>query len=300
MVRTALCTLFAAGAALVAAPNAHAAANAIASIGNVAIALKSLAPWAPSVPQLQGDPLSSHGVQVSIFEQPGAPEIPVLVYGTGLFDPVTVDLGGSSAWAMASVGSPGTLAGLGLSASGSALGAPGAPAAWSAFAAESNVLGYHFLVPSYTQVEITATLSTAAAVSLASDPALEERFEGANAGASMRLWGTGAFGDPLAPQFSFGEAASYARSAFVIDPLACPGLGFCLGPQTASDSRELTLVFVNEAGTSLDAYLDLRVSVSGTGYPGALPVPEPDTWALTLAGLVTVGTAARRRRRQPR
>ena len=298
MVRTALCTLFAAVAALVAAPMAHAAANAIASVGNVAITLKSFDPWAPSVPQLQGDPLSSHGVQVSIFDQPGAPEIPVLVYGTGLFDPVAVDLGGSSAWAMASVGSPGTLAGLGLSASGSALGSLGAPAAWSAFAAESNVLGYHFLVPRYTQVEITATLSTAAAVSLASDPALGERFEGANASASMRLWGTGAFGDPF-PQSSFGEAASYARSAFVIDPLACPGLGFCLGPQTTSDSRELTLVFVNETSTSMDAYFDLRVSVSGTGYPGALPVPEPGTWALALAGPVAVGTAARRRR-QPR
>lgn len=72
--------------------------------------------------------------------------------------------------------------------------------------------------------------------------------------------------------------------------------------QTQSDSRMLTVAFVNTSNVAQTASLSFGVSVSGFSSSGfassfaAAPVPEAETYALFLAGLGVVGAAALRRR----
>jgi hypothetical protein len=73
--------------------------------------------------------------------------------------------------------------------------------------------------------------------------------------------------------------------------------------QSLSESRSFYAVFANTTNVTQSAYFSLGVSVSGSGTAGALPaqlpaapVPEPDSLALALAGLVFVGSVMRRRR----
>ncbi|AWI53957.1 hypothetical protein DEH84_11350 [Aquabacterium olei] len=78
--------------------------------------------------------------------------------------------------------------------------------------------------------------------------------------------------------------------------------------QSSSDSRSFVAVFMNASNSDVTASLSLNVSTSGSastpfaqaaalGAP--LPaVPEPGTWGLLAAGMLTVGSLNLRRRRQ--
>ena len=87
---------------------------------------------------------------------------------------------------------------------------------------------------------------------------------------------------------SFGGASlDYALASS--DPFAAFTLSFTPGASGAFD-----LSFQNAGGDNLGALLD-NVSVTSNG--GVTPIPEPETYALMLAGLALVGCAARRRGR---
>jgi hypothetical protein len=87
---------------------------------------------------------------------------------------------------------------------------------------------------------------------------------------------------------SFGSAGlSYALGS--ADPFAPFSLSF-----TPSTSGTFALSFQNAGGDNLGALLD-NVTVSSEGAPSA--VPEPQTYALMLAGLALVAGAARRQGR---
>jgi hypothetical protein len=68
---------------------------------------------------------------------------------------------------------------------------------------------------------------------------------------------------------------------------------------TESKERTLTAVFVNHSDTTQMARFGLRASINGNATsPLAIsPVPEPETWALLLAGLAVVGARVQRTRR---
>lgn len=87
---------------------------------------------------------------------------------------------------------------------------------------------------------------------------------------------------------SFGGASlDYALASS--DPFAAFTLSFTPGASGTFD-----LSFQNAGGDNLGALLD-NVSVTSNG--GVTPIPEPETYALMLAGLALVGCAARRRGR---
>ena len=87
---------------------------------------------------------------------------------------------------------------------------------------------------------------------------------------------------------SFGSAGvSYALGSG--DPFAPFSLSF-----TPSTSGTFTLSFQNAGGDNLGALLD-NVAVNSGGTP--TPIPEPQTYALMLAGLALVAGTARRRGR---
>jgi hypothetical protein len=85
---------------------------------------------------------------------------------------------------------------------------------------------------------------------------------------------------------SFGTAAlSYVLDSS--DPFTPFQFSF-----TPSTSGTFTLSFQNAGGDNLGALLD-NVTVTSEGTPS--PIPEPQTYALMLAGLALVAGAARRR-----
>lgn len=87
---------------------------------------------------------------------------------------------------------------------------------------------------------------------------------------------------------SFGASSlDYALASS--DPFAAFTLSF-----TPGASGVFALSFQNAGGDNLGALLD-NVSVTFNG--GVTPIPEPQTYALMLAGLALVGCAVRRRGR---
>ena len=95
-------------------------------------------------------------------------------------------------------------------------------------------------------------------------------------------------GETVTGTVSFGSAGvSYALGSG--DPFAPFSLSL-----TPSTSGTFTLSFQNAGGDNLGALLD-NVAVNSGGTP--TPIPEPQTYALMLAGLALVAGTARRRGR---
>lgn len=66
-----------------------------------------------------------------------------------------------------------------------------------------------------------------------------------------------------------------------------------------SYDTSFTLSFVNGGSSDLGGSWNLATSTSGNNYSGfAQPVPEPETYAMMLAGLTLLGAVVRRRQQQ--
>ena len=61
-----------------------------------------------------------------------------------------------------------------------------------------------------------------------------------------------------------------------------------------SSSREIKVSFVNLTAADMTGLM--RAEASVFGYTYANPVPEPETYALMMAGLAAISLLARRRR----
>ena len=60
----------------------------------------------------------------------------------------------------------------------------------------------------------------------------------------------------------------------------------------------MAAAFLNTSGGDLFGTLSMQASVSGSSSVVSTPVPEPETYAMMLAGLGALGFIGRRRKQQ--
>lgn len=218
-------------------------------------------------------------------------------YGWNSFDPAAVSAMTSMSGAAASVAGPGTAVGTTVSASGHAVGTTDTVPFGYQY---SNYSAYAY-APYYSYGAFSLTKNTAMVISAASvmstsvtnsyDPALTHGYENAYAGTQLYIYG---------PAPSGGSGYQTSVDSFVISAGSASysdagcGFGYCYGPNAASDTRTLSVSFVNFSTGDMNGQFQAYATVNGTSY--AQVVPEPETAAMMLGGLLTLGFVGRRRR----
>lgn len=209
-------------------------------------------------------------------------------YGLALFDsqnvtvspwvPLAVSAAVPGSWVSVSVSGNdgGTVSGTTLKATGATHGTGSQPGAGEIYGRIAT--DYSFTLSPFTKVVFEADVSLSASTTHGG-----AAFEFANLRSWLRTWDEN---QPpgAAPQSSLDEASIYVKSAWN---------GSQYVPDSGSLGDTLSVSFVNGSASALDG--KLRGNFEMTGYSPA-PVPEPETWALLLAGLGIVGGIARRRR----
>lgn len=217
-----------------------------------------------------------------------------------------------------------TVSAAGVSLQGQALG----PGSYSASGSSGEDYWYYgaptLTLSARTMVVVTGTASVFASATNPSAGSCGWSYcsasETASASATMRL-SYSYYSGNTSMSYSFNEtltanaAATAAHTVSVFDGwdiIESPwGYGSYWYPryrfvdvpmteQTMSDEKTFTAVFVNSSDATQSARMYLGASIGGSATtPLAItPVPEPETWALTLAGLMLVGARARRMRQQ--
>jgi PEP-CTERM motif len=281
--------------------SAHAAASSSASLTDLTITLYDLNftdGVTPSITFAGNSYTYSWAYSTSPYEAVGGD----YHVGTSPFDPSTHASSTSQSTASASsIGStPTTITGTttvvgGLQTSGSANGTAGSLGNdYSQYAAQAWWNGWSgdsFTLSANTAVVFSATAATSAVVTTGYSEALYN-WEYAQGYASLYAAGPGASGN--GSQSSFDSLQSYLTNQYnsVYD-----GDGNFLRYSPGSDSKSGTLgaAFVNFTGGSMSGTFYAYAGADGHSYAAA--VPEPETYAMLLAGLSVIGMQARRRRR---
>jgi hypothetical protein len=169
-----------------------------------------------------------------------------------------------------------------VSASGHATAPAGAGSSdFSANAMSPQANWYtNFTLSNNTLLLVTLNASTSADMTIGYD-ALNGVAEYAYASTSVSLSGAGASGT--------GSQNAYDSSGSSVNGW------WSFGPASASDSRLMAVSFSNVSGADLGGTFALNANVNGFSQ-SAVPVPEPETYAMMLAGLGALGFISRRRR----
>lgn len=134
---------------------------------------------------------------------------------------------------------------------------------------------------SFAIFSVNATAATSASAGIAGDAFAEAR-------AAIRVFGTG----PSDPGSFISECACGSGLQDVQDALQRQSFNFG-DAQNAAES--LVVVFTNNTNADKIGYFSAEVSVYG--YSSAAVVPEPEAYAMLLAGLGLLAAVARRRTR---
>lgn len=201
------------------------------------------------------------------------------VYGNSPWAPSSWSASAGVSHGTASLSGPGDAAGTTLSASGYAgdvySADPNDSAYFNAgvFAPYSNVFNGGLTLSANTRLVISGAASVAAAATRGGNALADDS---ANAYAWLRVFGDDGFG------------GTQLGNDYLDTGLSSPGVPF-----TVSSSRLLNISFVNPTNGDLNASFYMAVGTSGV--VNATPVPEPETCALMLTGLLAVGFAVRAR-----
>lgn len=284
-------------AALASAP-AHATASASASLGPLTITLTDLDPndgIAPSITFNDAHGYANTAVGAVAHDYSNGAESVTNDYRVGAWTPVAVATSGvANAWASASVSGNGSADGTTLVASGAAFGSSAGNSSdfgGGALAPYGFFYGFgQFTLSAHTSVTFSASAAASAGVTNVWDPAITYGYEWASADAGLEVRDAG-----------FGVGTEDFTTAYVASkpydtspPCTSMTFGSCYGPDSASESRTVSVSLVNDADESSWGWLRGRAEGSGQSY--ALAVPEPSTYALMLAGLAATVFVARRRR----
>jgi hypothetical protein len=267
-----------------------AAATSSATLGNVRITLIDLDAGdgiAPSIaflpgPQYIGGPYVSGnahsfvpGEEFGNFERMGSKA------DASISDSAHTALASSAASVTGAAGGAGFS---GLSASGAAQSALDGYGRYHGFATVPAASGGQgFVLSANTMVQFSMTGSATASYTLGYNA---QSSEGEFASALLRLLVSGAAADGLG-ELTDVQQQSAAVMSFIGE--SAPG------PDSASWSGLLTASYSNLSAQSSLGHFYAEANVDGLSVSA---VPEPETYAMLLAGLGLVGALARRRRRQ--
>lgn len=275
---------------------AHAAASSSASVGPFTIQLVDLNPLDGILPSIIWSSLSSgFGSQVTADASDTAASNFQFAstYGLNSFSGIAVTANTALSGAAASVvAGPNTLspAGATLSASGYAYGTLVANES-STYSAESvapSHLAYqdYFTLSANTALIVTANATANAATSVGKQTGYGEEYAGA--GAWLSVWNlttsqTGGVGS----QNTYAELNAAAGYAVASGPTYLGESQSLSGPLSGS--------FLNLTGTSMNGFLKAGTYALGSSMVAA--VPEPETYAMYLAGLALMGATVWRKKR---
>ena len=272
--------LAAAVASLACAP-AFAVSSASASLGPLSITLVDLYPFDGIAPSITFNAALGKYVYASAWDTSNGQSSNEMLVGAAAWDPGAVATSGvANAWAKSSIAGSGSADTTTFSASGAALGsgAPGNQAEFNGVAGMPYYGGSVFSLSAHTSVVISASSAVSAGVTHWWDPALGTEIEYAQATSGLVI------ADSVSGANDALQAYTNGKTYDTSPP--CPSMvyGYCYGPDSVSDSRELSVSLVNDSDASVEGYMQAYVQAYGYSYAPA--VPEPETWALMLAGLV--------------
>ena len=295
----------AAATALLACAPALAASTASATLGPFTITLYDLNPGDAIDPSLTFNNPYGYGsyADAYAYDYFAGQYSNVGNYGPAPWAPVSAATSGvTNAWANSSVSGSDNAQGTTLSASGTALGTGNSDPSVSYYSqfgaqADGDITSQSFTLSPYTAVVVSAQSVLGAGVTNVWDPAITNGIEYAQAGTSLQMSGPGPGGG--GGQSSSDGLSFHIQSAYydTSPPCGSMTLGYCLGPNSASDTRMLSVSFVNATTVAMDG--TLQAYAYAYGYSQAIAaVPEPASGALLLAGLAATAFSVKRRTRR--
>lgn len=280
----------------------HAAATSSAALGPLTFTLFDLNPLDDTGPSVTFtnlvDAEFGSAVFANVFQSDPNASDSQFAGGATDFDPVGIHVNTGLAWSMATVGGSGEASGATLHVSGHAAGTTSTvPFSFHSSNYSASVYAPYFFnavgftVSANTLLVITAESTVSAGVSSAFDPSSSYQIELADAETMLYVIGPSASGNSGAPQTS-SDAHSLNIGNVIVYGDGCTS-SYCYGPNAASETRTLSVSFLNATGGNLAGTLQASATVNGTSFMQA--VPEPETYAMMLGGLVVVAQLARRR-----
>lgn len=275
--------------ALAVMPSAHAAVQAEASLSGIGYQLQALDPSASPLATFSADSANSGSASAETYVDFGATlqssandDLAV----DGLLGTLSVQASQASSQAQVAI-SAGTVSGtVDLMASGNAAGGPTVAHLSNFYAVGAAPMGASFTLSAYTSITFFASVNLLAHTTIGLDTSTGQD-EWGLASASFYTDGTGDTGTG----YQISEFYKDLYAGYTLDGSTGEPVG-----ESQSFSDQLSVTFYNRSSSAITGSFYAVVTANGQSAVSA--VPEPATWALSIAGVALLVPAAARRRRR--